>query len=129
MAFLAQNARNISFVINQEELCDNVLSVDVMEQLGFKREAAGVDHSVISDFTLLDFQYLVVLMTQGRVVVFDCSLVLEGSARQVRYVNKDEIKPLAQGSTPTDDASSTTKPSEGGDVAGSGSRATGQTNQ
>ena len=39
IAFLAQNARNISFVINQDELVDNVLSVAVMEQLGFKKDS------------------------------------------------------------------------------------------
>lgn len=44
LVFLAQNARNISFVINQEELCDNVLSLDVMQNLGFKKEN-GVDLS------------------------------------------------------------------------------------
>ena len=59
-----------------------------MEQLGFKKES-GMDMSHINDFTLLDFQYLIVLMNQGRVVVFDCSMVLEGSARQVRYINQD----------------------------------------
>ena len=59
-----------------------------MEQLGFKK-VSGMDMSHINDFTLLDFQYLIVLMNQGRVVVFDCSMVLEGSARQVRYINQD----------------------------------------
>lgn len=44
LVFLAQNARNISFVINQEELCDNVLSLDVMHNLGFKKDN-GVDLS------------------------------------------------------------------------------------
>ena len=70
LVLLAQNARNISFVINQEELCDNVLSLDVMQKLGFKKESAGAaesgsgspDMSQICDFTLLDLQYLIVLM-------------------------------------------------------------------
>ena len=58
LVFLAQNARNLSFVINQEELCDNVLSISVMEQLGFKKDgASGVDTGVILDFTLVDFHY------------------------------------------------------------------------
>ena len=61
LVFLAQNAKNISFVINQEELCDNVLSLDVMQNLGFKKEN-GVDMAHINDFTLLDYQYLIVLM-------------------------------------------------------------------
>lgn len=86
IAFLAQNARNISFVINQDELVDNVLSVAVMEQLGFKKDS-GQDLAHINDFTLIDYQYLIVLMNQGRVVIFDCSMVFEGSARQVRYIN------------------------------------------
>ena len=41
----------------------------------------------INDFTILDFQYLLILMNQGKFVVFDCSMVLEGSARQVRLLN------------------------------------------
>ena len=41
-------------MINQDDLVDNVLSVAVMEQLGFKKEN-GVDMSHINDFTLLDF--------------------------------------------------------------------------
>ena len=82
LVFLAQNARNISFVINQEELCDNVLSLDVMQNLGFKKEASScVDLSQIVDFTLLEHQYLVVLMAQGHILVFDCSMVLSGGAR------------------------------------------------
>ena len=43
-----------------------MLSVTVMEQLGFKEDAqsasTGIDMSLINDFTLTDFQYLVVLM-------------------------------------------------------------------
>lgn len=88
LVFLAQNARNISFVINQEELCDNVLSMDVMQNLGFKKEN-GVDLSQINDFTLIEHQYLIVLMNQGHIVVFDCSMVLSGGARQLRFVNQD----------------------------------------
>jgi len=34
-----------------------------MEQLGFKKDgASGPDTGVILDFTLVDFQYLIVLM-------------------------------------------------------------------
>ena len=59
-----------------------MLSVSVMEQLGFKKDGAGgVDMGIIHDFTLVDFQYLIVLMSQGHFVVFDCLMVLEGSAR------------------------------------------------
>ena len=94
LAFLAQNARNISFVINQDELVDNVLSVPVMEQIGFRKEN-GVDMAHINDFTILDFQYLLILMNQGKFVVFDCAMVLDGSARQVRLLNQDQIRPLA----------------------------------
>lgn len=65
-----------------------------MEKLGYKKEN-GVDLSHINDFTLVDFQYLVVLMNQGRYVVFDCSMVLDGSARNVRFINEDQIKPAA----------------------------------
>ena len=61
LVFLAQNARNISFVINQEQLVDNVLNVSNMESLGFKKEN-GIDMAHINDFTLIDFQYLIVLM-------------------------------------------------------------------
>lgn len=53
-----------------------------MEQLGFKKDGAGgVDMGIIHDFTLVDFQYLIVLMSHGHFVVFDCLMVLEGSAR------------------------------------------------
>ena len=54
-----------------------------------------MDLAHINDFTLLDFQYLLILMNQGKFVVFDCSMVLEGSARQVRLLNQDQIRPLA----------------------------------
>ena len=73
-------------MINQEELCDNVLSLDVMKNLGFRKESS-IDLSLINDFTLIDYQYLIILMNQGRIVVFDCSMVLAGSARQLRFVN------------------------------------------
>lgn len=45
LAFLAQkNMKNISFVINQDDLVENVLQIHVMEDLGFKKEN-GVDLS------------------------------------------------------------------------------------
>ena len=87
-----------------------MLSVNVMEQLGFKYNSndeaggANADMSLINDFTLIDFQYLVVLMKQGRFVVFDCSMVLEGSARQLRYVNQDQIRPTEAILASVDDA-------------------------
>ena len=65
-----------------------------MEQIGFRKEN-GVDMAHINDFTILDFQYLLILMNQGKFVVFDCAMVLDGSARQVRLLNQDQIRPLA----------------------------------
>lgn len=48
-------------MINQDELVDNVINVATMEQLGFKKDK-GEDLAHINDFTLIDFQYLIVLM-------------------------------------------------------------------
>lgn len=89
VAFLGANAQNISFVIEQQDLCDNVIGFTVLQELGFKKPAAGgPDSSAIQDFTLVDFRYLLVLMPQGNIVVFDSYLVLTGGARQVRFLNK-----------------------------------------
>ena len=48
LIFLAQNAKNISLVINQEELCDNVVSHAVMEQLGFGKKKEIADTTAAS---------------------------------------------------------------------------------
>ena len=80
-----------------------MLSLSVMEQLGFKKDVgSGADTGLISDFTLVDFQFLVVLMSQGRFLVFDCAMVLEGSSRQVRYLNLDSTRPAASDSAKTE---------------------------
>ena len=53
---------------------------------------ANSDHQEIKDFTLVDFRYLVVLISnKSHVVVFDCHQVLSGSARQVRNINKIQL--------------------------------------
>ena len=98
LALLSQKADNITFVINQQELCDNVIGVNVLKDLGFSKSASAQgsqstangssDTQVIKDFTLVDFRFLVVLMSNNRnLVVFDCHQVLSGSARQVRNIN------------------------------------------
>ena len=65
-------------MFNQEELCDNVIRTSDLDQLGFKKEPnGGVDMGIIHDFTLIDFQYLVLLMGKDKFLVFDCQMVLE----------------------------------------------------
>lgn len=85
-------------MINQEDLCEDVISHAVIEQLGFNKKKDSTDGSspgVILDFTLVDFHYLLILMGQGRVIVFDCSNVLKGAAYQVRFLNDFQISPQA----------------------------------
>ena len=91
MCFLGKEADNISLVIDQQELCDNVISANVLEDLGIKKKAGAVNSDItIVDFTLMDFHFLVVLLNTGDLVVFDCHKVLNGgSVRQVRYLNKN----------------------------------------
>ena len=40
-ALLSQKADNITFVINQQELCDNVIGVNVLKDLGFSKSASA----------------------------------------------------------------------------------------
>jgi hypothetical protein len=74
LGLLSQFSTNISFVINQQELCENVIGANVLEDIGFKRgqPASGNSEQIISDFTLVDFRYLVILVNKTYLVVFDC---------------------------------------------------------
>ena len=38
------------------------------------------------DFTIVDFQFLVVLLKSANLVVFDCEPLLQGNSRMVRYM-------------------------------------------
>ena len=72
----------------------------MLEGLGFKKGSASQaskstkvssDQQLISDFTLIDFRYLLILINKCHVVVFDCHQVLSGSARQVRNINQFQL--------------------------------------
>ena len=78
-----------------------MIGANVLEGLGFKKghsssqasKSAKVssDQQLISDFTLVDFRYLLILINKCHVVVFDCHQVLSGSARQVRNINQFQL--------------------------------------
>lgn len=77
-----------------------MIGATVLEDLGFKRSSGtssgsadiNASSALISDFTIVDFRYLVVLLQRTHIVVFDCHQVLEGSARQARYINKVQLR-------------------------------------
>ena len=90
MCFLGKQANNLSLLIDQQELCDNVIGVSVVEELGLKKKGSATNSDVqIVDFTLMDFKYLVILLSSSVLVMFDCDkLLIGGSVRQVRFLNK-----------------------------------------
>ena len=93
LGLLGQDASNITFVINQQELCDNIIGPNIFEDLELKNGASAKgssdaksaqkseSHQLITDFTLMDFRYLLVLVNKRNVVVFDCQQLLTGDAR------------------------------------------------
>jgi hypothetical protein len=56
-----------------------VIGENILVDLGFAPECC------ITDFTIVGFQFLVLLI-ESQLVVFDCEPVLHGSARSVRYM-------------------------------------------
>lgn len=54
-----------------------------------KKGSAANSEVQIIDFTLMDFSYLVILLSSNVLVVFDCrKLLVGGSVRQVRFLSK-----------------------------------------
>ena len=92
LCFLGKQARNISLVVDQQELCDKVIGDNILRELGIDVKGGSSSSSVqILDFTLLNFSLLVVLLNTSDLVVFDCQQVLaggSGSVGQVRYLDK-----------------------------------------
>jgi len=81
LCFLDQGARNVTILFNQQELCDNVISASVLKDIGL-----GAADAKIQDFSIVGFQFLVILVKQSNLVVFDVEQVLSGRDRQVRYM-------------------------------------------
>ena len=89
MCFLGKSANNLSLLIDQQELCDNVIGVSVLEELGLKKKGSTNSDVQILDFTLMDFKYLVILLSSNALIVFDChKLLVRGNERNVRFLSK-----------------------------------------
>jgi len=72
LVFLTQKATNLSILLDQQELSENVISDAVQKEAGL---------SEILDFTIVerqqpDYLYLVCLLKAGKLVTFDCKSLL-----------------------------------------------------
>jgi hypothetical protein len=85
LAFLDHRARNVSLLLDQQELCETVISENVLTDLGFTQE------DKITDLTVVGFQHLVALI-KTQLVVFDCEPVLRGASPTVRYMMTIDVK-------------------------------------
>ena len=83
MCFLDQFARNVTILlVEKQELCDNVIGEHVLEDIGF----ADTAEDMITDFTIVGFQFLVVLIRSQHLVVFDCQPLLCANSRTANFM-------------------------------------------
>lgn len=92
LVFLTGASKNISFLLNQTELTENVISEAVLHETGLTE---------ILDFTVVerrgpDYLYLACLGKGGKLVIFDCrALVFQGGNNledaRARYLTTLEL--------------------------------------
>lgn len=78
-----ETANNFSFLVNQQDLCEDVVGKKVLLDI-----AQG---QAVADFTLVEHKYFVLLLQNGLLLVFDCDTLFTHQQEHVRYLQTIDL--------------------------------------